>query len=203
MNMKRLGCVWVLLAFVAAPTWAVPITITVSHAPGDFSVAVGESIEIDVLADIPDPVIAFGVDLTFDDTLLSLTNTVFGSDWTPVPPPGPPVSDGVGFGALLTPTFPPPPSPGGLSGADILVLTLTFEALAPGSSPLQLSATPGDLTEGFALASGGFAEVNFVPGTVDIVPGGGDPVPVPEPATGALMLAGLFALYAHRRRYLM
>ncbi len=195
MNIKRLGCASVLLAFVAAPTWALPITVSFEHA--DFSVAVGESIAVDVVADIPDPVIAFGVDLTFDDTLLKLTNTVFGSDWTPVPP----VSDGEGFGALLTPTFPPPPPPGGILGTDLLLLTLTFEALAPGSSPLQLSATPGDLSEGFALATGGFAEVNFVPGTVDIV--SENPVPVPEPTPGALMLAGLVALFAHRRRYLL
>ncbi len=197
MNIKRLGCIWVLLAFVTAPTWAMPITV--SFDPADSSVAVGDSIEIDVLANIPEPVVSFGVDLTFDNALLALTNTAFGSDWTPVPP----LSDGVGFGALLTPTFPLPPPPGGIAGTDILLLTLTFQALAPGSSPLLLSATPGDLSDGFALATGGFADVNFVPGTVDIVQGGGGPVPVPEPATGALMLVGLVALYAHRRRYLV
>jgi len=193
MNTKRLGCACGLLLFLAVPAWALPVTV--SFEPANSVVVVGESIDIDVVADIPDPVVAFGVDLAFDDTVLTLTNTVFGPGWTPVVPPPPPASDGVGFGAVLTPTFPPPPPHGGISGMDILLFTLTFQGQAPGSSPLLLSATPGDPNEGFVLATGGFAEVDFVPGMVEVTA-------IPVPASGALMIAGLFALFTYRRRHL-
>ena len=92
-------------------------------------------------------------------------------------------------GALLTPAFPPLPPPGGIAGDAILLFTLTFDAIAPGISDLNLGATPGDLSEGFALATGGFADVNFVPGTVEVVA-----TSIPEPGTWLLILTGLLLL---------
>ncbi len=189
MNKRRFG--FGLLLLLAAPVWAAPVTV--SFEPANSVVTVGQSIDINVVADIPDPVVAFGVDLSFTNTLLTLTSTVFGPAWTPVPPPPPPASDGVGFGAVLTPTFPPPPPPGGISGTDILLFTLTFQGQATGASLLELSATVGDPNEGFLLAGGGFAEVDFLPGTVNVAP-------IPLPASGALMIGGLVALFVHRRR---
>ena len=181
--MKRISALFALFLLASAHTWAVPVTV--SFDPVASTMVVGDTIDIDIVADIPDPVIAFGFDLAFDAALLNLTAALFEPAWTPVAPPGPPLSDGEGFGALLTPTFPPAP---GLAGDGILLLTLTFEALAPGLSTLQLAATPGDLSEGFALATGGFAEVDFVPATIEILA-------VHEPATWALMLAGLLLLH--------
>ena len=74
--------------------------------------------------------------------------------------------------------------PGGVSGDGVLLFALTFDALTAGSSSLTLGFTPDDLTEGFTLAEGGFAEVIFANAEVTAVP---------APATWLLLLAGIAA----------
>ena len=82
----------------------------------------------------------------------------------------------------------------------ILLATLSFEALAAGSSVLSASATPGDLTEGFPLAfpapPGSFAEVTFEDGAVSVASAS----QIPEPETFALLGLGMAGMVFGRRR---
>ena len=83
--------------------------------------------------------------------------------------------------------------PNGAVG-EVTLATITVRADAAGSSDLLLSATPGDLNEGFALETpvGSFdTDVTFGVGTVTVLP---------EPATVALLALG--AAIAARRRTL-
>ncbi|HOO17932.1 MAG TPA: hypothetical protein PLU99_12595, partial [Phycisphaerae bacterium] len=97
--------------------------------------------------------------------------------FVPAEPFDPVVSpDGDGFAGLLFP-------PDVVHGEDVLLGTLTF---AGTGSWVDLGVTPGDLTEGFALASvGGFAAATFTGAYI------------PEPA--ALVLLALGALALRRR----
>lgn len=185
--MKKTVVLFGFLACACGQSWAAPITVT--FEPQAAQLSVGAGIAIDVLADIPDPVLGFGLDLDFDAQRLALTDTLFGDLWTPLPAPPAPVSDGQGVGALLTPGFPPPLPPGGVAGDGLLLFTLLFDAVAPGLADFSLSFTPGDPSEGFVLASGGFAEVAFVAGAVDV-----RPAVIPVPGAALLMLTGLLGI---------
>ena len=174
------------VAFWPGHTTASPITL--GFDPTDSTLTQGGEVSVDVVADVPHPVIAFGFDVRFDNTRLGFVDVLFAPGWAPVPPPGPPVSDGTGFSALLSPFGPP----GGASGS-VTLLTLTFVGLSPGLVPLTFDITPGDLSEGFALATGGFADVR--PGQADLAV---LPRAVPEPELALLMLIGAGLLAATR-----
>jgi hypothetical protein len=166
-------------------SWSLPITVSV-RSPEQLEP--GEIFMVDLIADLPDPVLGFGLDLAFDESLLRLTMPpAVGDLWSP----------GLGFDAdgLAGLAFPP------VSGEDILLARLTFEALAAGISPLQPRTTPGDLTEGFALAfptaPGSFAEVVFVSGSVTIRDSAAT---IPEPGTLLLLGTGMASLAVLGRR---
>lgn len=93
--------------------------------------------------------------------------------------------DGDGLAGLA---FPLP-----ISGNGVLLATLSFKALSGGAAVFTPSYTPTDLTEGFPLASSGFADIVFNYATVT-VNGAAGANSVPEPPTVFLLVAGLFAL---------
>jgi hypothetical protein len=140
----------------------------------------GEPLSLELRADLSAPVLGWGLDLQFDDTVLTQASApTIGPAWNAAFAP-----DGDDLAAAAFPT--------GISGTDILLATLDFEALAPGQTALTPSVTPGDLNEGFPLDPTGFDTVTFEPATVTVLP---------EPATIAL-LAGVtvFMMRFGRRR---
>ena len=160
----RLVCCAALLGLLISPAMA-DISVTLVHGPGLTGL---------VYADIPleDSIVGFGLDAIIQTPAdLSYVGFVPAEPFDPVVSP-----DGDGFAGLLFP-------PDVVHGEDVLLGTLTF---AGTGSWVDLGVTPGDLTEGFALAGvGGFAAATFTGAYI------------PEPA--ALVLLALGALALRRR----
>jgi hypothetical protein len=164
----------------AAATPALASVIVYFDAPA--TVEEGDTFSVNMLADIQDPVLGWGLDLRFDPLVLSQVGVpVIGSAWSSPPPPPP--GDGDGLLGLAFPS---------VSGSNILLATLSFEALFEGSSTLEADVTTGDLTEGFPLIPSGFASTEYVDATVRVTPASDAPAPSIALLFGA-GLAGLFA----------
>ena len=143
------------------------------------TVGLGEVFTIDILADIGDPLVGWGVDLSFDPSILSpIGPPAIGPSWLPASAP-----DGDGLAGLAFPDS--------VSGAGVLLASVTFSGVTLGETDLMLSTTPGDLTEGFALDPTGFAQPIFESARVYVVP---------EPATGLLCAIVLSIIGLGRRR---
>lgn len=147
--------------------------LVVRFDPPQRTVGLGETFSIDILADISDPLLGWGLDLSFDPSILAQLGTPgIGPQWISAFAP-----DGDGLAALAFPES--------VSGMNILLASVTFSAAALGETDLMLSTTPGDFTEGFALDPTGFAEPGFHSAHV---------VVVPEPATGFLAVIALSSI---------
>lgn len=175
MRMKLVLCTAVLL--LASP--ALADTVFAGFDPAVKNVLPGEIFTIDIVADMTNPIVGWGLDLTIADPAVAVrtaTDPVIGPDWDPAFAPDLDGLAGLAF-------------PDGVSGMGIVLATVEFQAVgAMGTSTnLVLSVTPGDLTEGFALYPSGFDGYEFSLGTVNIVP---------EPA--ALVLLALGALIRRR-----
>jgi len=167
-SLLALICLW-------RPAWA---DLIVRFDPADTTVAQWDTVDIDIVADIGDPVLGWGLDLSFDDSILTRQgDPAIGPLWQPVS-----ASDGDGLAALAFPNS--------ISGSDVLLATITFRAKAMGESDLILSITPGDNAEGFPLDPTGFAQVTFSPGHITVIP---------EPAGGLLLLTSGLVLLGKRR----
>ena len=181
--MRRIICTLVLvICLVPAISWALPVTVF--FEPANSVVDVGDILSVELKADIPDPVLGWGLDINFDSSILAqLGPPVIGPTWFAALAP-----DG---DFLAGSAFPTP-----VSGDDILLATLSFEVLTLMETSIVASITPGDLTEGFPLAfpapPGSFAEVHFEELTVQ---------PVPEPSTMLLVGTGLIGLTGFRRKF--
>lgn len=166
-------------ALLAAPSLC-HAGITVYFDPDDVTVGVGDTFDIDILADIQEPVTGWGIDLEIvDDTIANLIQPPdIGPLWFAAFAP-----DGDDLAALAFPNA--------ISGNGILLATLTFEALEIGETDLLLSHTGGDNTEGFALTTvGQFGDVTYMPGHIEVVPGPG----------GLALIAVGFIMPGRRRR---
>jgi len=168
-------CTAVLL--MASP--ALADTVYAGFEPTPKIVNLGDTFTVDIMADMTNPVVGWGLDLTVVTPAVAnrtANDPVIGPMWDPAFAP-----DGDGLAGLAFPS--------GVVGNDILLATVEFKALAYGVTDLVLSVTAGDLTEGFALeAPGAFDNYEFTVGQIRVVP---------EPA--ALALLGL-SLLALRRR---
>ncbi|MBP9027347.1 MAG: hypothetical protein KBH81_14530 [Phycisphaerae bacterium] len=160
----RLVCCAALLGLLISPAMA-DIAVTLEKGPGLTGL---------VYADIPleDAIVGFGLDAIIQTPAdLSYVGFVPGPAFDPAGS-----IDGDGFAGLVFP-------PDAVYGEDVLLGTLTF---AGTGSWVDLGATPGDLTEGFALPGvGTFANATF------------SGAYIPEPA--ALVLLALGALALRRR----
>jgi hypothetical protein len=179
--MKNILCLSLLACLLPISSGAMPINV--SFTPSASVVYVGDTFTIDLVADIPDPVLGWGLDVAFNPAILSQVDLLIADPpWSAGFAP-----DGDGLVGL---TFPLP-----VVGVGVPLATLTFRAIAPGLSTLVASITADDLTEGFPLAPpaspGSFAEVNFTDGSVNVIP---------VPATFALISLGLAVLGFERHR---
>ncbi len=142
------------------------------------TVGTGEVFTMDILADVGDPLVGWGLDLWFDPSILSLVGPpAIGPRWFQTNAP-----DGDGLAGLAFVDS--------VSGADVLLASVTFSAVTLGETDLILSTTIGDLNEGFALDPAGFADPVFQGAHVSVVP---------EPPTGLLCVIALSVIGLARR----
>jgi hypothetical protein len=171
MNMRML------VALVPCLLWAAPAPAAViARVIAPATVGVGAQFDVELRADLGDPVLGWGLDLAFDPAVVQrITPTTIGPDWFAVS-----ASDGDGLAGIAA---------GGLTGERQLAV-LRFQAIALGSTSFVLSDTLADLSEGFALDPAGFASVTYQGASVNVVP---------EPGTALLTALGLLGLAARRR----
>lgn len=174
---------WFLLLGCLLPLNVGAVTITVN--PSDALLNVGETFTVDLVADFgTDSVLGWGLDLAFDSSTVSLLGSPsIGASWMATSTP-----DGDGLAGFA---FPVP-----ITGSNVLLATLSFEALSVGTSDLIASYTTTDLTEGFPLLfPGSFASVQFINTTVTVVSAA-----VPEPSTFLLLTLALLGIGLSRRK---
>jgi hypothetical protein len=181
--MKKILIGMVLYFVIPTVAWATPISVSLEASSN--SVFVGDIFTIDILADIPDPVLGWGLDLNFDYGLVSQSaSPLVGAGWLPLLS----TMDGDGLAGVA---FPVP-----VSGTNVLLASLTFEASAVGFATFAAGYTPLDFTEGFPLAlPGGFADVFFTNTFVTI-----NSIDIPEPKPLMLFGVGLAVLGMTRWR---
>lgn len=163
--------------FLAGPAAA---TVTVYESGGSGVYGIGEIVVSEIRADIPlsEPILGWGIDLNWDESVIDLIGFSVDPIWFEATTTA---DSDLDVGALAFPT--------GHTG-DVLLVELTFITIGLGHSDIAISDdNPPDLTEGFAIDNQGFAEVDYIPGIVWVVP---------EP--GTLWLLGLVGALAARRR---
>jgi hypothetical protein len=155
-------------------------TVVLRLDPGRFFHDPGDLFAVDLLADLSDPVLGFGLDLHFDPEVVApVGDPTIGPDWFPVTAPD---GDGLAGAAF----------PAGVVGDGVQLVTLTFEALSAGDAGFWMGFTPGDLTEGFALDPFGRDTVVYESAPRVQV--------VPEPSTALLLALGLAGIASLRAR---
>jgi len=165
-------------------------TVEVFVDPASTTKLVDDLFTVDLIADLgTTQIIGWGLDLTFDDSILTLEGSpTVGPFWESAF-----ASDGDGLVGLADPFTDPDGdgTSGAVSGNGVLLATLTFTAVAPGQTDLELGFTATDLTEGFPLFTTGFGDADFVAGQVTVLP---------EPAGALLMVLALCGCCCRLRR---
>lgn len=178
MRVKVAVCAALLLGALISPAMA---TIIVRIEPASQSVDISAgTTTAQIVADIPeaDAIIGWGLDLTLSGPgrpfHISLADLEI-----PSPPFDPAVApDGDGLAALV-------PAPDEVFGNGVVLANLTFNLLAVGLTYLDVSYND-PLNEGMLIeADPGFAEVQFVQGSITVTP---EPTALALLAVGGLLL---------------
>jgi len=175
--MKVACCAALLLGLLVSPAMA---TVVVSVQPATQSPWLSwGTTTVNIVADIPEneAIVGWGLDVGLVGTSVS-----FGSADVTIASPfdAAPTHDGDGLAGLLLP-------PASSFGNGVLLATITLTLNHLGVTDLVPGITAGDLAEGFLMTNNQFAPVQFVPGSVNVIP---------EPASLALL--GLVALLRRR-----
>jgi hypothetical protein len=170
MKINNLRILVGLLALLTSAAEAVAQgTIMVRFDPHNTIVSPGSSFTVKVVADIPNPVLGWGLDVGFDSSVLSLESVEVGPAWFAAS-----AADGDNLAGLAF------PSPVGGQNTLLAILHLkSNDTTCAGNSSLTASFTANDLSEGFPLPIGDFAGVTFVGGSVNVVS-----TPSPPPVNG-------------------
>lgn len=170
----------ILVAGVLAGS-AAAATVDVYLVPQHSVINLGDTVWVDIMADISDPVLGWGLDLDAASPAIAnkTGNLSIGPSWNPAT-----AADGDDLAGVVP--FPPI----GIAGDGILLASVEFIGLSLGVTDLILGDDyPADLTEGFALDPSGFASVTYTNGSITVIP---------EPAALSLLMLG--GLFAARRR---
>lgn len=170
--------------------------VTIDFVPDSPSVLLGMPLDVDVvisgLSDLAPPSLgAFDLNVSFDDTILSLSSVEFGdllgdvSAFEAIAGSGPIVGGVNLFEISLLLDF----ELDALQPASFSLATLSFDAIGEGTSALAL--IPVQLGDGLGDPLAGSA----ASGSVRVVPGDGS---VPEPSSVFLFLPGLLGLWWRR-----
>lgn len=153
--------------------------VRVFFDPSVATVGLNGTVDINLVADITDPVFGWGLDLLIGTpSITTLTSVAINASvWDAAFAP-----DGDGLAALSR--------LGSTSGNGIVLATLTFSGDAIGQSFLWASDTPGDPTEGWPLDPTGFDTAVYEKGSITVTP---------EPTTLSLLALGALGLIRRRR----
>lgn len=162
-------------------------SLTVSFVPSVSTVYVGDTVSVDIYASIagPEALAGWGMQMSFNNAIVSHdpnTQISLGSDW---------LGTGTSLFGTAANFFNPP------TGANILLATVEFTALALGTTSLVGSIDLGDPFQGFTFPAPpgdpNLFNVTFEDGIINVVP-------IPLPAPVWMGLAGLGSVVLLRRR---
>lgn len=206
--MKKIFKLFLFLGFLILFNISSVQAVTISFDPVAQTVPVGTSVDVDVVISglgdyMPDSLGVFDLDVTFDTTILSFTgyqlgpylgDTTFGEaldlSWGEFIPGVVNVAE-LSFleSDAFTCIFCIPPYLDDLQPSSFTLATLTFDTLALGTSPLELSIWSLGDSWGDPLVA-------------DVINGSiGSIAAVPEPATFLLLGSGLFGLGLMRQKF--
>lgn len=177
--MKRIAFILILIAIFPVKAFCLPVKVYFSPEP--VYVDTGENFTLDLMADIPQPVLGWGLDIQHGPELDCLGISTYGGSWTPLSS-----RDSDGLAGLAPLNL--------VSGTEILLATLDFKWLGGNTSAeIFPQYTEGDFTEGFWLKNFAFAEVELQSTTIN---------PVPEPSTLILLGVGIGGFVSLRKKIL-
>jgi len=150
----------------------------------------GQSFDLQLVLEDPfqglaadEQLLAYGFHLSFDSSLLKLDAFTPAAGWEND-------SGRLGAGIFSASIFPGVDNAG---QGDLVLGTLHFDALGAGAAAVALATDPGDFNQGLIYLE---ADPRALAASTTIALS----TPVPEPASGALLLGGLAALAWRRRR---
>ncbi len=175
---RRVGIVGLAIAALACRPQSGDAAVVVSILPDNLAVNVGDTFDIQLSADLFDPVLGWGLDVAWSGQFATQAAApTIGPLWY--------ASTSVDGDDLIGMAF-----PDAIAGSNVLLATLHLKALSPGQTDITITTTPGDQSEGFPLDPSGFADAQFESAHLTVLP---------EPTT-AILLLGLTGLVWSRRR---
>lgn len=163
---------------------------SIELSPVTQAVNVGDQVSIAVMMNFSEPTVGGGLEVSYDAVGLSFVSFSFDAGFAgnfgfTSPAAGDqtnPITIGFGFFQV----------PSSSIVGQLVVGTLIFEALTPGSRTVFTAASSGLAPGPFYSPAAPFGELTVHYGSAQVtVPG---PVPVPEPSTALLFLVGLAGL---------